>query len=403
MIADDEKLEILETVLSSEEFSHSQKYKGLLKYLVEASLHNKDLDEMTIAAEFFGKNSNFDPLEDATIRVYISQIRKKLANYYLTQGKEDKIQIDIPKGHYAVRFCAKNERHSDTNKNRLTKLIFPVLTLFLSLIIIFLWIKYDRLNKKVEFIPKNNPIWGEYLNDNSPTLVILGDYFFMYEVTDDDKPRFNVRDPLINSLEDFQELYEKNPNEMENLKPLEHTYLRPSVLWGFLEIQPVLRSLKSTFLIKQASEIVWDDISSHNVIFIGTFKQMYILKTFLEKVNAKFSIYPNYLSLYDKNEKVIQQFTSLLNPETRQYTDVCLLAKISGPNNNTIMLITGFHEGGVIHGIKAISNPDFPKTILKDYGKELKSTLNFRSVIKVEGFRETELSSKIEYFETLSP
>lgn len=36
MISEHEKLESLEKVLSSEEFSHSQKNQQLLKYLVEA-------------------------------------------------------------------------------------------------------------------------------------------------------------------------------------------------------------------------------------------------------------------------------------------------------------------------------------------------------------------------------
>ena len=214
-------------------------------------------------------------------------------------------------------------------------------------------------------------------------------------------PRFNVRDPRINSLEDFNEYSKQNADGIEKLKPLRHTYLRPSAVWGFMDLLPILKSSKSSFLVKQASEIDWEDISSHNVIFVGTFKQMYLLKTILKNINTEFSIYPNVLVLNDKNGNELQKFTSTLNDNTRQYVDFSLIAKINGPNNNTIMLITGFQEGGVIYGSKAIADPDFIKKIPNINVSELKGTINFRCITKVEGFLRSKLSSKIEYFEIL--
>jgi len=402
MISNQEKLETMQKVLSGEEFSHSLKNQELLKYLVESSLDDKELTETIIATEFFDKGSDFNPLEDASIRVSISQIRKRLLNYYLTQGQKDKILIDIPKGHYVVRFFTRSERAADLNLSRSVKLVFSITTICLLIIITFIWIKYERINKKIEIFPRENPIWAEILEETRPTLVILGDYFFMYMDRNGDNPRFNVRDPRINSLEEYHEYSIKNPDSKENLKPLAHSYLRPSAVWGFMELLPILKSMKSSFLVKQASEVDWADISSNNVIFIGTFKQMYILKTFLDKLHVKFSIYPNHLYLYNKNGEEVQKFVSKIISATRQYNDVSLLAKIQGPNNNTIVFITGFQEGGVINGSKAISDPDFPKKLFKDYDKELQNPFIFRTVLKVEGFRRTELNSNIEYFETLS-
>lgn len=282
----------------------------------------------------------------------ISQIRKRLSNYYLTEGKKDKIKIDIPKGNYSVRFCTMNHKHSATDYNSLTKWIFPAITSILTIIIIFLWINYDRLLNKVQVIPIDNPIWAEYFADNKPILVILGDYFFMYLDRHGTNPRFNVRDPRINSLEDFNAYTMRGLSDIEDLKPLRHTYLRPSAVWGFMELLPLLKYNNSSFIVKQASETDWEDISSHNVIFIGTFKQLFLLKKLLKNMYVEFSLYPNYLHLNNENGEEVQKFSSTLNDETRQYDDVSLIAKINGPNNNTIMLVTGFQEGGVIYGSK---------------------------------------------------
>ncbi len=403
MVPDHEKLEMLERVLSSEEFSHSQKNQQLLTYLVDASINNKEINETVIATEFFGKGSNFYPLEDASIRVNISQIRKRLSNYYLTEGKEDKIQIDIPKGNYAVRFCLKSKKHIGSNIMGLTKWIFPFITLILTIITIFLWIKYDRLLNKVQVIPNDNPVWAEYFADNKPILVILGDYFFMYLDRHGTNPRFNVRDPRINSLEDFNAYTMKGSNDIENLKPLRHTYLRPSAVWGFMELLPILKYNNSSFIVKQASETDWEDISSHNVIFIGTFKQLFLLKKLLKNMYVEFSIYPNYLYINNKNGEEVKKFSSTLIDETRQYDDVSLIAKINGPNNNKIIFITGFQEGGVIYGSKAICDPSFLAKLLGKQNNKRHSPFNFRAVLKVEGFLRSDLSSNIEYFEILSP
>lgn len=62
MISQQNKIDTLNKVLSSTEFSQSTKSQDLLKYLVDASLRNSDVNEIKIATEFFGKNSNLKPI-----------------------------------------------------------------------------------------------------------------------------------------------------------------------------------------------------------------------------------------------------------------------------------------------------------------------------------------------------
>ena len=117
----------------------------------------------------------------------------------------------------------KNVNYVDILKNNSAKFTFSSIALLLSIIVIYLGVQNHNLNERFEIIPRDNPIWTEYLEDERPTLVVLGDYFFMYYDRDDNKPRFNVRDPLINSLTDYQDYREANPDLKDNLKPLEHT------------------------------------------------------------------------------------------------------------------------------------------------------------------------------------
>ncbi len=401
MISNHQKRDILNKILSSEEFSHSTKSQELLKYLFDASLRNYDLNEITIASEFFGKKTNFDPLEDASIRVYISHIRKRLAHYYLTEGNNDKIQIDIPKGKYAVRFRERKLTNIKSLKTRITKLIFPILTILLLFTVAYLWFRNTQIQKKINIIPKDNSIWTEFLKSKTPTTIVIGDYFFLYYHRQDDHRRINVRDPKINSPEEFRNYLEKGKDNENILHPLVHTYLRPNAIWGLVELLPILRTFESSFHIKLASELVWEDITSHNIIFLGTFKTMYILKPLLEKANIDFSIYPFHLHLYNEKGEEIQRFDHTMDFDTRKFIDYGLITKFIGPNNTTIMLITGFDQGGVIQASREISKPAFPARLYEYSNTQLKKPFYFKAILGVKGFQRADLSSKIEYFDIL--
>jgi len=60
--------------------------------------------EYQIATEVFGRPKDFDPHLDSTVRVQAGRLRAKLAEYYASEGAEDQILIDIPRGTYALAF-----------------------------------------------------------------------------------------------------------------------------------------------------------------------------------------------------------------------------------------------------------------------------------------------------------
>lgn len=73
----------------------------LLRYLVEEKLADRETDEATIQTNHYGRqmfNEN-----DTIVRANIFQLRKKLAEYYVTDGINDPVSIEILSG-YKVTF-----------------------------------------------------------------------------------------------------------------------------------------------------------------------------------------------------------------------------------------------------------------------------------------------------------
>src|SRR5579871_1714434 len=100
--------EALSRVLASHEFRTSKRSQDFLRYIVEHTLNGQAefLKERTIGIEVFGRSTNYDPSEDATVRVKASEVRKRLGLYYAEEGSQDRVRIELPLGTYVPEFRA---------------------------------------------------------------------------------------------------------------------------------------------------------------------------------------------------------------------------------------------------------------------------------------------------------
>jgi tetratricopeptide (TPR) repeat protein len=93
----------LERIAASSVFAHAGRMSRLLAYLVEAELAGDGarLNQSRIAIDVFGRNGTFDPSVDSIVRVEIGRLRNKLREYYATDGRDDAIVFELPKGRYS--------------------------------------------------------------------------------------------------------------------------------------------------------------------------------------------------------------------------------------------------------------------------------------------------------------
>jgi serine/threonine-protein kinase len=96
----------LERVLASKAFQSVERLKRFLRFIVEQTLagHGAKLKEFLIGIEVFEKPDSFDPRNDPIVRVQARRLREKLAQYYESEGREDALWIDLPKGSYVPAF-----------------------------------------------------------------------------------------------------------------------------------------------------------------------------------------------------------------------------------------------------------------------------------------------------------
>jgi serine/threonine-protein kinase len=92
----------LQRVLASAGFSRNERLCRFLRFVVEHHLAGRDgeLKESVIAFEVLGRSPDHDPKQDSIVRTEAARLRARLGEYYLGEGKDDPLVIEIPKGGY---------------------------------------------------------------------------------------------------------------------------------------------------------------------------------------------------------------------------------------------------------------------------------------------------------------
>ena len=112
--------EQLDRILHSKAFRQVDRLQRFLSFIVSETLagRGENLKEFLIGVEVFGKEASFDPRMDPIVRVQARRLRARLTRYYREEGRNDEIQIELPKGGYAPAFQSVEpgeSRHSVTS------------------------------------------------------------------------------------------------------------------------------------------------------------------------------------------------------------------------------------------------------------------------------------------------
>lgn len=397
MLDQNSKRQILEKILQSEEFVNSTRYKDLLSYLVDAHIENKAIKETTIAIDLFHKDQTFSPSEDTIVRVTIGNLRKKLDHFYLTDGAEDTIRLDLPKGKYDLLFYTVqlDKKFYWSSKRKYFFYIQSVLLFLALFFLIYVFIENKSIKDRFYTISEDNPFWSEFLNSDKPTLIVFGDYFFMYEYHNG--RRIFVRDTRINSKEEFET---KIKPFNDRLNPLEFTYLTSGLTFSLIEILPIFNIANQKIQVKLSSQLEWSDFDRANIIYIGTAKALYIINGLLPHFNINFDLGEEYLlNQLNDSGKVINSFELPRNKMDEFMKDHAFIGKIKGPGNNTFLMIVSGDDVGLVQALKTLSSLELRENIEQKF-KDIvfRNPFYFDMIIKTEGFRRTGFNTDVIYF-----
>lgn len=202
-------------ILESPQFARAEAQRKLLLYLW--SHRAEELNEYAVATEALGRRSDFDPKFDASARVQISRLRRKLKEYYEAAGPSEPQYLALPMGSYSLIIqertpaaaeapgIAADETLSPAAQGRRARWLTATLAgLVCILALLTAWLLWQRQATQAALARANaipNPFWTRFFEKNGSLKILLPTpVFFSFP----HMQQLHVRDFGVNDFRDWQ-------------------------------------------------------------------------------------------------------------------------------------------------------------------------------------------------------
>jgi hypothetical protein len=275
----------IQRILHSKVFRTSEVQRNLLGYLAEKSLAGgaHTLKEYTVGLDVLGKPPTYDPRQESVVRMHIARLRQKLAEYYRTEGTQDSIIVDLPKGGFKVTFesrplVAPELVPAPPVSHRRERMLAVCLAMALACggyLGIRLWL-IERgqgpagapgFRSASTWTPELQQLWAPLLSSNRRLMVCLSTPLFIRV------PGFGfVRQSSSNDWSDGSEAQNfSSLNEALHVSGAEPTYGFTGVgtASGAFLLGQFLAQRKQEVLLTRSDLISMPEIAMDNVVFLG--------------------------------------------------------------------------------------------------------------------------------------
>src|SRR5258706_6432154 len=187
----EERRALLQRVLWSRQFEKSNRIRDFLVYVCDRTFEDPEVEihEQEIGNRVFGRDVLYDTGEDNIVRVTASQARKKLSQYFGSEGISEPIVLEIPKGRYTPLFREREsaapeiipavEPQSTAPPSRRTIAILTIGMIVLAAVSSGLAIRLrsERVAARTELesCPALNALWSQLLPSCGHTDIVTAD------------------------------------------------------------------------------------------------------------------------------------------------------------------------------------------------------------------------------------
>lgn len=378
----------LDRILQSTSFAQSQRLIRFLRFIVEQHLKNEadQLKEYHLGVSVFDRSESYDPRTDPIVRVEASRLRAKLREYYDSEGINDPILIEIPKGSYAPAVVrrptgeikALEPPRQKPQPRRYLLLVLALTTIVSVAAASYLYWRYRETSQELQSRIRTGglaheflPIWGRFLTPSVQTHIVFGSPMFF---ASPDHSLF-LRPYGIKEAEGL----ESNPT-FQQLRQRFGTLTGPRYDYALLgEVLAVQRLTE--FLARNGVSVnalpsyktTWDAIQSGHIILLGAPRMNHLLRHFPRRLDFEWDpdeVIRNRAPQPGESEVYTAQFhegfsdrqpDALLNAHT-----YAIVACLPGLRPNRHILLVSVHGGpGLWEAVDYLTRPETLRPLLQ--------------------------------------
>jgi hypothetical protein len=206
-VSSEEKLALIERIAASEHFRRSARLRDFLLYVGRQSLtdHAAELNEQDIGAHVFGRDAGYDRSQDNIVRVNATELRKRIEHYFSTDGAEEVLVLEIPRGGYRPIFHRRDSGNNtivgpvvmsaadhvhaaepvmaaaapmEAKRTNIAKFAWPIACSILLAVSIMLYVQKSALEKRIDPLsgkPAVAAFWNNFVGNRQQVDLVLPD------------------------------------------------------------------------------------------------------------------------------------------------------------------------------------------------------------------------------------
>jgi hypothetical protein len=401
-----EEYAAVELILASRHFAKAPLLSAFLMYVAQRALEDGmvRISEYEIGLNVFQRSASFDPREDNIVRTYARHLRKRLQEYYETDGVTDSIRITLPKGTYIPTFQVCETQQAEIIPSAFHRMpekhaapvalpssgswqrywwVFGVTALLLATFATLLFsIRRPSTPPQPPTQAQSllHPLWERLFRPDRDTFIVPGDIGFVI---------LQQANNRTFSLAEYLNWFSSQSSDAH----LAMSYLRDQTYTSVLNLGIVsnLQRLPETtanhFIIRAAKNVRFDDLRDGNVILLGSNYSNPWDEIFSDRLNFHFVNHPNEDLFWITNKRPLAGEASVYESTTTNSTHrtYAVIAFVQNLNKNGyVLLIQGLDTAGTQTAADMLFSSDAMQDVIQRATSQSGEIKSFEVLIAVD-------------------
>lgn len=383
--ATDARRLLVERIASSPYVKRSARLRDLLLYLSDRVLEEEagEIHEQEVGHRVFDRPPDYDTAADNIVRVHASTLRKRLQQYFDTEGAQETLILEIPKGNYAPVFRRRNAPTPDPDRRtdwRIWSLAAAAILFAASTAYLVLRGPFVSATSSNSASPTVQLLWSQVFQPERPTDVVLDDAAvgLYQELTGRPLPLSNYYDrSYLRTLPEAAAAAHLDQSAVSSIVTRRQTSFSGANLVWKLSRMPGLAT--SAAVIRFARDYSFRELKANNAIFLGSTRSNPWMEPFESRLGLRW--------VYDAATGAYSPVDSWAKNEYRApdgYCEISLLPNLGHTGN--VLIITGTGGSAMNAGMDFLSDEQSVAALRRALPPSKdKSFPAFEALIKVKG------------------
>lgn len=342
----------------------------LFDFLVAQTLAGRSPKEVEIAEDVFDKRASVDVVADATVRVYVHRLRRKIDDFYLAHPDGERLYL--PKGEYRLALAANVPGATDGAARpaalparggaRVGWRTVAMGAALLFAVNLALWLVLaDRPKSDGAARAAASAFWKPLATNGRPTMIASGNYYLFAEAPGTSEVRRLIRHAAVNSKSDLDRYLLAHPEHIGRYADAGVQFLPASIAPALRDLLPVVGRATGggvgTELMIPISGMTPDMLKKANIVYIGDLSSLGLLRDPVFAASS-FQLAAKAGTLIDiETRERDAGGTDTASDSGPPRRDFAYLASLPGPSGTRVLIVAGSRDAAIMQAAEIASDP----------------------------------------------